>query len=409
MKKALLIILIALIGVGILLYPTLASYLSDINGTKAIEGYDAVVNKTDAATKQAMWDAAVMYNETLSGDPAHDPFIPGTGMAMPDNYYKVLSLAGDGSDSMGSIEIPKINVNLPIYHGTSDAVLEKGVGHLEGSSMPVGGSGTHCVLTGHTGLTNAKLFTDLIDLKEGDVFFLHVLGQTLAYQVDQIKVVLPDVLDDLKREPGKDYCTLVTCTPYGINDHRLMVRGIRIDYTPEIQQAAQSAAKAGGLTQEQKTLYIAGGITTAVMTGLIILVLILRRKRGEQAVAAVEKESEIGLDIWYNVPRKMVKAVIKAQPERPPAPESLAVAAAAPAALPAPGGEPVAILKPTPQAAGRDAGPAAPKPEPIVIPQAEPQAEPVVIPEAMPKPAAKPQKQKKADKTAPQTHYWWDE
>ena len=200
------------------------------NDPAAVKRYDQTVEETDADTLQTLWDAAVSYNENLYGTPAHDPFIAGGDTAKPDNYDQTLSLPD--TDIMGIIEIPTINVDLPIYHGTSADVLEKGIGHLEASSMPVGGADTHCVLVGHTGINNAKLFTDLVKLNVGDVFYLHVLGRTLEYQVDQIEVVLPLLLDDLKRVEGQDYCTLVTAYPYGINTHRLFVRGTRIDYTP---------------------------------------------------------------------------------------------------------------------------------------------------------------------------------
>jgi sortase A len=197
-------------------------------------------------------------------------------MVMQDNYYDVLAI----SETMGYITIPKIDVKLPIYHGTSQDVLEKGVGHLEGSSMPVGGEGTHCVLTGHTGMQNAKLFTDLTELEEGDTFYLHILGRVLAYQVDRITVVEPNELDDLKRVDGEDYCTLVTCTPYGVNSHRLLVRGKRIKYT-EKEQAQEDAASKHTLTTQEKMTIIAAAVTTAIMLVLIGITLVVVRRRNK--------------------------------------------------------------------------------------------------------------------------------
>ena len=219
MKRALIIIAVLLLGLAALAYPTFSSYLMEKNGSYVIDEYEAQVEQTDTAAIEAAWNEAVEYNQTLSGSPAHDPFLDGSGMAMQDNYYEVLNI----NDTMAFVDIPKINVHLPVYHGTSDEVLHKGVGHLEGSSLPIGGVDTHTVLTGHTGLSSAKLFTDLRELQEGDLFYIHVLDQVLAYRVDQIKVVEPSDTSDLKREIGKDYATLLTCTPYGINSHRLLV------------------------------------------------------------------------------------------------------------------------------------------------------------------------------------------
>lgn len=183
----------------------------------------------DHTKKQNAITNARAYNETISNGfiQLQDPFnakIPTTDLS---NYSNLLSINDDGV--MGLVNIPSIHVQLPIYHGTTEQVLEKGIGHLEGTSLPIGGVGTHTVLTGHSGLSNAKLFTDLNQLQEGDYFFLDVWGDTLAYQVDQIRVVLPSDLDLLQITPGKDYCTLLTCTPYGVNTHRLLVRGIRTE------------------------------------------------------------------------------------------------------------------------------------------------------------------------------------
>lgn len=226
MKRIIVIVIVFISGFGVLSYPTISNYLSQKNGSFVIQDYAAAVVALDGEKIEAEWDKAVKYNESLAGQPVHDPFIEGSGMAMQDNYNEVLTL----NETMGYVEIPKISVRLPVYHGTSNEVLQKSVGHLEGSSMPIGGAGAHSVLTGHTGLANAKIFTDLTELEKGDLFYVHVLGKTLAYKVDQIKVIQPDTTDDLKRVSEKDYCTLLTCTPYAINSHRLLVRGERIEY-----------------------------------------------------------------------------------------------------------------------------------------------------------------------------------
>lgn len=172
--------------------------------------------------RQDMWDRAVKYNEKLSKEEMNF-LLSDEELA---DYNSVLDVTGTGI--MGYVDIPKINVSLPIYHGTDDAVLQIAIGHIAGSSLPVGGAGSHCVISGHRGLPSARLFTDLDQLQEGDRFMLQVLGETLTYEVDQIRVVLPNELQDLEREAGQDYCTLVTCTPYGINTHRLLVRGHRV-------------------------------------------------------------------------------------------------------------------------------------------------------------------------------------
>ena len=229
MKKVITIIIILLLGVGILSYPTISNYINKKNGSFAIQEYATALKDLDESAINTEWDKAVQYNESLAGQPVHDPFIKGSGMAMQDNYNEVLVL----NETMGYVTVPKISVELPIYHGTSNEVLQKSIGHLEGSSMPVGGEGTHSVLTGHTGLAHAKIFTDLTELKEGDLFFIRVLNETLAYKVDQIKVINPDTTDDLRRIDKRDYCTLLTCTPYAINSHRLLVRGERTEYIPE--------------------------------------------------------------------------------------------------------------------------------------------------------------------------------
>ena len=275
MKRVTIGIFIIVLGVILLGYPFAANYLSKKNGSYEAERYAENIKKISEEELRAEWEAAVIYNENLSGSPAHDPFVEGSGMAMADNYYDILNING----SMGYISIPYIDVNLPIYHGTSNETLQKGVGHLEGSYLPVGGVGTHSVLTGHSGLPNAKLFTDLVELKEGETFYLHILEETLAYQIDQVSVVEPNDVDKLKKVPNKDYCTLITCTPYGVNSHRLLIRGERVEYQEQNEQEAVQNAKRVW-TQEEKLLAIAASITAGIMLILIVItIFITRRKR----------------------------------------------------------------------------------------------------------------------------------
>lgn len=219
------LILAFIIGLCVLLYPTVSDYINSIHQTRAVAGYQEAVKELDEEDYKEMWAAAADFNKELAES--------GNTLKLTEQqkeeYMKLLDPAGTGM--MGYLEIESIDVDLPFYHGTEDTVLQVGAGHLEGSSLPVGGESTHCVLSGHRGLPSATLLSDLDKLEEGDIFLLHVLDQTLAYEVDQIRIVLPEETDDLKIEQGKDYCTLVTCTPYGVNTHRLLVRGHRVDYT----------------------------------------------------------------------------------------------------------------------------------------------------------------------------------
>ena len=228
MKKNLstiLLVLILVVGVAIMLYPTASDYWNSFHQSRAIAGYAEEVAGLTAADYEKIWLSAVEYNNRMSAHGGPFKLTEEQWAA----YLAELNLAGNGI--MGYIEIPKIECSLPIYHGTDDAVLQIAVGHIESSSLPVGGPGTHCVLSGHRGLPSAKLFTHLDQLAEGDVFLLRVLNETLTYEVDQIHIVLPQEVDDLALVPGRDFCTLVTCTPYGINSHRLLVRGKRIENT----------------------------------------------------------------------------------------------------------------------------------------------------------------------------------
>ena len=231
----LILVLILLAGVAIAGYPAFSDYWNSMHQTRAIQGYAERVAELDNEEYTAVWEAALDYNRRLAEDPnpwaMYDEDI--------DDYERQLNV--DGTGNMGFISIPRIDVNLPVYHGTSDSVLQTSIGHIDGTSLPAGSVhpdednydkveyASHSVLSGHRGLPSAKLFSDLDVLEVGDVFYLTVLDQTLTYQVDKITVILPEDNSELRLFPGKDYCTLMTCTPYGINTHRLLVRGIRVE------------------------------------------------------------------------------------------------------------------------------------------------------------------------------------
>lgn len=229
------LVLVFFVGLSVLLYPTISDYWNSFHQSRAIATYADSVADMDEQDYDEMWRAAQEYNEKL--------FETGHGLGLKKKekkeYNKLLDVSGTGI--MSYIEIPRINCSLPIYHGTDEGVLQIAIGHIEGSSLPVGGVNTHCVLSGHRGLPSAKLFSNLDKLEEGDVFMIRTLDQTLTYEVDQIRIVLPDEVDDLKIEEGKDLCTLVTCTPYGINTHRLLVRGHRVENREESESVRVTA------------------------------------------------------------------------------------------------------------------------------------------------------------------------
>ena len=222
-----LLVLILLTGVSLLLYPTVSDYWNSFHQSQAIASYVEAVAEIDNTDYEKMWQEAVAYNEKLKDN---------SGRWTPtdeelEEYGRLLNVSDTGI--MGYIEIPKIKVSLPIYHGTDEAILQIAIGHIPGSSLPVGGKGTHCVVSGHRGLPSAKLFTDLDQLEEGDLFMMRILDETLTYEVDQVRIVEPEELSDLEIDEDKDLCTLVTCTPYGINSHRLLVRGHRVENLKE--------------------------------------------------------------------------------------------------------------------------------------------------------------------------------
>ena len=229
-------ILMFLVGSGILFYPKISFWLTDRNVVVAHQSYERTIGDLSSEEKIAMWEAAVHYNERLVKSVVEDPFANTDKIDPFDEYYQTLDI-NDGE--MGYIHIPKINVMLPIYHGVSDEVLDKGVGHIKATALPVGGAGTHCVLTGHTGLTHAGMFNDLVKLELEDEFFLQILDETLAYKISEIHIVLPDDISKLHREGDKDKVTLITCTPYGVNSHRLLVTAERIPFKEPMPTAQE--------------------------------------------------------------------------------------------------------------------------------------------------------------------------
>ena len=269
-KKHISTIIIALIflaGLGFLLYPTVSNLWNRAHQSRAIATYTKQVEKLDDSQNKEMLKAARKYNKSLLKKSDHWKL----SKKGKKKYESLLDVSGTGI--MGYIEVPKIDWSLPIYHGTDEGALQIAIGHLEGSSLPVGGKSTHCVLSGHRGLPSARLFTDLDQMEEGDIFVLNVLGRKLAYEVDQIKVVLPDEMSDLEIVQGKDLCTLVTCTPYGINTHRLLVRGHRTKYIEETVVRVQKEAE----KKETGIWLLAGG--GAVFLIIIIIVVVKRRRK----------------------------------------------------------------------------------------------------------------------------------
>ena len=268
------LVLLLLAGVSLLLYPSLSDYWNSMHQTRAIASYAETVSQLDTAQYDEMWKAAQDYNRSLAQRE--------TAFALTDEqraeYESLLDVSGLGV--MGYIEIPGIDCSLPIYHGTEESVLQVAVGHLEWSSLPVGGEGTHCVLSGHRGLPSAKLFTNLDKLAVGDTFLLRVLDEVLTYEVDQILIVEPEQVDALGIVPGEDYCTLVTCTPYGINTHRLLVRGHRVENTPEAARMHVTAD-----ATQFDPLLVAPVLAIPVLLLLLIILLLPKRQsksRGDE-------------------------------------------------------------------------------------------------------------------------------
>ena len=289
MKKrttTIVIILIFLAGLSLLLYPFIANEWNTYRQKQLISSYESVVADREAAGEidyEAERQAAVAYNDALVPSILPDSSAVAAAADEPDpEYMAALNIAGDGV--MGSVEIPKIDISLPICHTTTEEVLEQAAGHLEGSSLPIGGESTHTVITAHRGLPSAALFTDLDRLEKGDHFLIHVLDETLCYEVDKILTVEPDETDVLAVEEGEDLATLVTCTPYGVNTHRLMVRGHRVPYVEE--EVAEEKVPLSQISLH--TSYLLWVIVGLTVTGLFILFLYGRDRKARARAAAPE-------------------------------------------------------------------------------------------------------------------------
>lgn len=273
-----------LIALGITLYPMISTWYNERHQAEVHIHYQEKVEQVDNTKLIEAKELAVAYNQTiLPGAQDEDSFSKEALLSASENYGSLLNLAGDGI--MGYVEIPTIGVTLPIYHGTNNSTLERGVGHLLGSSLPVGGESTHSVLTAHSGMASAKMFSDLDRLKNGDIFFLDVLGERLAYQVDQIKTVLPYDTTFLQTEIGNDLCTLVTCTPFGVNTHRLLVRGTRIEYEEaevivEEKLETEEPVKSTWEQQYLQGILIGIGVVVILGLGLLVFWFVRRRRRG---------------------------------------------------------------------------------------------------------------------------------
>lgn len=263
-------LLIIAVGLIVMMYPTISEGWNQMKAKNTITQYTEEIKSIDDDTLDKAYEEAVEYNKGCTINTPYDAF--GQESKANSEYDDVLNINGDGV--MGYIEIPKIEQRLVIYHGTSEKVLQKGCGHLAGTSLPVGGKGNHAIIAGHRGLPTMKIFTDVDQLVEGDRFMLFILNKTLAYEVDQIKVVEPEDVEEMQQVEGKDYVTLVTCTPYGVNTHRLLIRGHRVKYNPEEDSAEDSIIS----TWQRKLLL-------AFMTFLIVVitsVMLDRRKNKKQ-------------------------------------------------------------------------------------------------------------------------------
>lgn len=266
--SSIILVLIFIIGLSLLLYPSFSDYWNSFHQSRAIASYAQTVTTIDDDQYEKMWAQAQEYNTTLAKK--QNRWV--LSEEEYEEYESLLNIGGTGI--IGYIEIPNIKVSLPIYHGVDEAVLQIAVGHIEGSSLPVGGEGTHCVISGHRGLPSAKLFTNLDEMEEGDLFMMRVLDETLTYEVDQIRIVEPEDLSALEIEEGKDLCTLVTCTPYGINSHRLLVRGHRV----ENMESANSIRVTADAMQIDPVM-VAPVIAVPILLILLIWLLVHYRKR----------------------------------------------------------------------------------------------------------------------------------
>lgn len=285
--------LLFLIGLSILLYPMVSDAWNRYRDSLLISDYSSSVSSDENAEKiDSMWKVAQEYNEQIKQESVPDAFSVRDGQT-DSTYESLLNLNGDGM--MGYVEIPMIGQSIPIYHYTTDESLEKGAGHLFGSSLPVGGKSTHCILSAHRGLPSAKLFTDLDRVEVGNVFYLHVLGKTLAYEVDQILTVLPEQTESLGITDGDDYVTLVTCTPYAVNTHRLLVRGIRTKYVEEeVTKNDETIPQKLAVVNPKRVL--AGGAAALVILILLIYLIVRRKDKKRRMKQLSERKEEAESD-----------------------------------------------------------------------------------------------------------------
>ena len=275
-KIGILLVLMLFIGVCGLLYPAVSQYWNTKTQTRAVENYQEVLNSLKKEDYEDFFQAADAYNEALAALSA-----PLVDYPQLKGYKEILNVNGNGV--MGYVNIPKLGVELPVYHGVSAEVLNIACGHLPGTAFPVGGSNTHCVLSAHRGLPHAKLFTELDKMEPGDTFQLVVLDRTLTYQVDQIKVVRPDEIDDVQIVAGQDLCTLLTCTPYGVNSHRLLVRGTRIENAPPALYVTSDAYRIDSLVATPV-------VAAPILLILLIILMIKYRNKGSKPLITKEEE-----------------------------------------------------------------------------------------------------------------------
>lgn len=276
-------LLLMLAGVLVLLYPVVATQYNNVKQREFALEYNNEVLASNPMDLSADLAAARSYNKTLEGVPILDPWLLKVAADPGSKPYIAYRSTLDRFDVMARVKVPKAGIDLPVYHGTSDDVIAKGAGHLYGTSLPVGGEDTHAVLTSHTGMANATLFDHLTEVAEGDLMFIEVFGETLAYKVDQIKVVLPNEISDLTTVQGHDYLTLFTCTPYAVNTHRLLVRGVRVPYTPEAAEIARP--QRGDVFKMEPWMYWLIGAAVAGLT-LFVVVVVREHRRSRDAVAS---------------------------------------------------------------------------------------------------------------------------
>lgn len=267
-------LLLVLAGIAVLLYPVAATQYNNIKQREFSNQYNHEVAQTDAATLNADLEAARAYNATLRGVPILDPWLQQASHTPGSSPYRTYEAQLGRFEAMARVRVPTASIDLPVRHGTGDDAIARGAGHLYGTSLPVGGPGTHAVLTSHTGMADATLFDHLTSVAEGDLMFVDVAGETLAYRVDQIKIVLPDEISDLVAEPGRDQLTLFTCTPYAVNTHRLLVRGQRVPYTPDMAPRAATPLESALRLEGWMWWLVAGAAV-----GLLLVALIARRER----------------------------------------------------------------------------------------------------------------------------------